>query len=49
MYFKIEDKIEIKNFYKKFGYVIIKNFFKKNLIRNIRKNQKSRKDFGFFS
>ena len=37
MYFKIKDKEKITNYYKKNGYVIIRNFFLKKRIHSIKK------------
>ena len=37
MYFKIKDKEKITNYYKKNGYVIIRNFFLKKKIHSIKK------------
>ena len=37
MYFKIKDKEKITNYYKKNGYVIIRNFFLKKRIYSIKK------------
>lgn len=37
MYFELKKKYEIKKYYNSYGYVIIKNFFKKKNINTIKK------------
>ena len=37
MYFKIKDKEKMINYYKKNGYIIIRNFFLKKRIHSIKK------------
>ena len=37
MYFELKKKDEIKKYYNSYGYVIIKNFFKKKNINTIKK------------